>query len=393
MKVRSLLPITSIGWDANSENQSKSKSQSDERQRKNLPLVSIVIVNYNGGSILRSCIDSIVESSYRPLEVIVIDNASDDDNDLDAIEQDRIIKNDSEIALRLIKNKVNIGFPQACNHGIQQSNGKYLLLLNYDVTLHSEAIAELVNEATRNERAGFYQPKILMFDNPRVINSTGISVHVAGFGLLRGVGEIDLGQYDLKKEVSAVHGACIFASKSAMEDVGLLDRFFFAFNEDTDLGIRALMRGWRPTFVSNAIVYHRWGHSWGSASRLSNKLYYVERNRTIMVLNNYETRTLILLIPIMIFAEVVTFAYCLGCKIPKAKIRAYADVFRARHYIFHRRRWIQSRRLVGDRSFFKNFTGEFRHPVFAGPMAPIGPANACFKTLWSTLRHSMTNDA
>jgi len=331
------------------------------------PLVSIIILNHNGKGVLESCLDSVFALSYSPFEVIVVDNGS--------------IDGSAEIArrrynFRLVRKKSNVGFCAGNNAGIQAAHGKFLVLLNNDTIVHPNWLSELVTEATRSG-SDFCQSKILMFNDHRTINSTGLKIHFAGFGLLRGGGEMDVGQYDELKDVSGVHGACIFVSRKAIEEIGLLDNNFFIFCEDTDWSWRALLMGLKLVYVPTALVYHRWGQTFDL--RATKKFHLAERNRIIMILTNYSYRSLILLLPVFILTEIITIGYCLLHKILHTKILAYVDLLRMRRYIIGRRKLIQSRRKNPDRLVLKMFTHKFEHAFIAKAVAPI---NAIYKSLY-----------
>jgi len=326
---------------------------------KGNPLVSVIVLNFNGREVLEPCLDSVFASSYFPFEVIVVDNGSTDRS--------------AEIArtrcdFRLLKKEHNVGFSAGNNAGIQVARGEFLVLLNNDTIVHPNWLSELVAEANRSG-ADFCQPKILMLDDRRIINTTGISIHVAGFGILRGGGEIDAGKDDELKQICGVSGVCIFASRRAIEEVGLLDDNFFAFCEDTDWSWRALLMGLKLVYVPTAIVYHKWGHAWGLRS--SRKFYYEERNRLILVLTNYSLHSLIMLLPIFMVTEVFTVGYCAFHRVLYAKILAYTDLFRMRQYVIRRRRSMQSKRKVSDRLIVKMFTYKFEHAFLTNAVAPI----------------------
>jgi GT2 family glycosyltransferase len=335
------------------------------------PLVSVIILNYNGKEVLEPCLDSVFASSYVPFEVIVVDNGSTDGSADRAREKYDFI---------LLKKKHNVGFCAGNNTGIRAAHGEFLVLLNSDTIVDSSWIDELLTEAVRSG-AGFCQPKILLLNDKQTVNSTGMVTHIAGFGLLRGGGEIDRGQYNMVEEVSGVHGASIFAARNAIEEVGLLDDNFFAFCEDTDWSWRARLRGSKLVYVPKAVVYHKWGHGWGSIS--SRKLYYAERNRLIMVLTNYAYRSLILLLPILVLAEIATVGYCLLHKMLHAKILAYADLFRMRLYILRRRKLVQSKRRIPDREIIKMFTYKFEHAFLTS--SGIALMNAICKRFYALI--------
>jgi GT2 family glycosyltransferase len=141
-------------------------------------MVSVIIVNYNGKDVLEKCVQSVFHSSYSPLEVIIVDNSPNDGS------ADEILQ---RLSVTLIRNKRNLGFARGNNQGLKEAKGEYILLLNNDATLHPKAIEELVKES-KDSQCQILQPKILMADNHSVINSTGISIHLAGFPVLIGCG-------------------------------------------------------------------------------------------------------------------------------------------------------------------------------------------------------------
>ncbi|MEM3062363.1 MAG: glycosyltransferase family 2 protein, partial [Nitrososphaerota archaeon] len=183
-------------------------------------LVSIIILNYNGDSVLLECLESVFSSNYHNFEVIVVDNASSDGSD-------RLTKKHFP-QIRLIKNKRNLGYSIGNNIGILEAKGEYIVLLNNDTIVHPDWIKELIAAAQRYPDAAFLQPKILFEGNRRVINSAGNMIHIAGFGLCRGIGEVDNGQYDKEEEIGYASGACVFARRRAIEEIGLLDSTYFA---------------------------------------------------------------------------------------------------------------------------------------------------------------------
>ncbi|MFB3888906.1 MAG: glycosyltransferase family 2 protein [Candidatus Bathyarchaeia archaeon] len=323
------------------------------------PLVSVVILNYNGNECLEKCLLSVFTTSYAPFEVIVVDNGSSDGSAERASEKWHF---------RLIKKQKNSGYSAGNNTGIRAARGSFVVLLNNDTIVDSDWLTELVGESQRS-KADFCQPKIVIPGPSRIINSTGLTIHLAGFGLLRGNGEPDNGQYDEQKNVCGFHGACIFASKNAIERTGLLDEVFFAYNEDTDWSWRALMMGLKTVYVPSAIVYH----SYGTTRKLvtPRRISYAERNRLIMLLTNYSRRSLILLLPALAVTEIATLAYCLSNRILSAKILGYADLLRLRSYTKSRSTWIQARRVVKDRDIFGMFEARFSHPFFGTFSKPL----------------------
>ncbi len=329
----------------------------------NEKLVSVVVVDYHGGDVLEKCLQSIFLSTYPALEVIVVDNANDE----------RTAEVSKKFGVVRLVSGRNLQYSGGNNFGAKSANGEYILFLNNDATLHRDAISRLVEEANRTN-ATLFAPKILLMDHPQMINSAGIQMHMAGFGILRGCGEEDKGQYDKQKETCAPHGACFLISKSSFHKLRCFDESFFAFYEDSDLGWKNSLMGKSTTYVPSAIVYHKWGHSWNKANKGS-KMFLAERNRLTLILTNYQRRTMILLLPIFILAEGSTIAYCAFQGILGCKIKGYSDLILLRYYIMRRRRLIQSIRTTNDDIIVKSFTLEYKH-------SQIGKSNLTVNVLF-----------
>jgi GT2 family glycosyltransferase len=338
----------------------------------NEKLVSVIVVDYHGSDVLEKCLQSVVLSSYPALEVIVVDNAND-------VDTKRISK---KFGVTLLISGSNIGYSGGNNFGVEHAHGEFVLFLNNDATLHPDAISRLVEEANRS-KATLCVPKIFIMSNPGVLNSAGIQIHMAGFGILRGCGEKDLGQYDKNEGNCFPHGACLFASKKGFQNLGCFDKHFFAFNEDTDLGWKALLMGRNVRYVSSAIVYHEWGHTY-DVNQEAGKIFVAERNRLIMVLTNYQRRTLILLLPVLILAECSTLAYCLVQGMLGSKIEGYVDLLKLRKYILIRRKWIESVRTTSDGLVIKSFILDYKHTLLGRHNKPI---NILFHILGDFLKH------
>jgi GT2 family glycosyltransferase len=310
------------------------------------PLVSIIILNYNGDGVLINCLSSVFASNYSNFEVIVVDNASCDGSE--KLSKERFPQ------IELIKNERNLGYCAGNNVGIMRAKGEYIVLLNNDTVVDPDWLKELVKAAKRHPDAAFLQPKILFEENRRVINSAGNMIHIAGFGFCRGIGEVDRGQYDREEEIGYASGACTFARRKAIEEIGLLDSTYFAYNEDADWGWRARLLGWKTIYIPSAKIYHRLGYSWGRGLSKT-KMFYIERNRIFTLLKNYSLKALIGLSPILMILEFAIIFYSIFRKAFRIKTVSYSDIFMRRKELFMKRRDLQSRRKGSERDVVKIF--------------------------------------
>jgi GT2 family glycosyltransferase len=235
-------------------------------------LVSVIVLNWNGGAHVRSCLDSLAVQDYNNLEVIVVDNGSDDGSD------DFIKAHYPDV--KLIENGANLGFAAGNNIGIRRSRGDYVVILNNDAELGAGAVGEMLRAIEKDKRYGACASRIyLKFEND-LLDAAGIAVCPDGLSIGRGRLEAG-GRYMREEEVFFGSGCCMMCRREMLEDVRMgddyFDEAFFMYADDTDLGWRASLRGWKCIYASKAEVYHL--HSASSASYSPLKAFLVERNR------------------------------------------------------------------------------------------------------------------
>ncbi|MFA6548434.1 MAG: glycosyltransferase family 2 protein [Candidatus Margulisiibacteriota bacterium] len=240
----------------------------------NCPLISIVIVNHNSKSYLTECFASLKKQTFEDYEVIFIDNGSTDGST-------EYIKSNFSDFTRLIRLQNNCGFAEANNIGIRTARGKYVVLLNNDTKADPFWLQELIRAAEKDEQIGMCASKILFMREPTMIDSTGMGIYPDGTSKQRGWKELDRGQYDNHLDILLPSGCAALYRREMLDQIGLFDERFFAYCEDTDLGLRARLAGWKCRFVPKAIVYHLYAGSW----RLYplRKIFLIERNRTLLV--------------------------------------------------------------------------------------------------------------
>ena len=140
------------------------------------PLVSIIILNYNAGDLLLNCVESVLKTDYKNIEVIVVDNASKDHSHKTCKEKFDKIK--------LIENEQNLGYCEGNNVGIRHATGEFVVILNPDTTVEPNWITELI-VAYGKYGEGLYQPKIISLYEENILQSTGNMLHIFGFEIGR----------------------------------------------------------------------------------------------------------------------------------------------------------------------------------------------------------------
>jgi GT2 family glycosyltransferase len=210
---------------------------------------SVIIPNWNGATLLPSCLDALRRQSVRDFEVIVVDNASTDES-CELIDADYP-------EVRLLQLQRNLGLTGGCNAGIHMAKGEVIALLNNDAEAEAGWLAALIDGLARYPKAGSVASKMLLHDRRDIINSAGDFYGRDGLPGNRGVWQKDEGRYDEEAWVFGACGGAVAYRRSMLNQVGLFDPDFFMYCEDVDLAWRAQLAGWRCRYIPDAVVYHR----------------------------------------------------------------------------------------------------------------------------------------
>ncbi len=244
--------------------------------------ISVVILNYCVAELAIKSVLSVKRSTYKNIEIIVVDNNSGDDIG-------ERLKDFPEVDF--IQSKDNSGYSGGNNLGIKKAllNGAdYIFILNSDATVESEAIASLV-EAAEEGVGDLLGPKILFPESKSIWYAGGIFDRNNVLGKHRGVDEKDEGQYDKIEETDYVTGAALFVKAQVFEKIGLLDEKYFLYYEDSDFCFRAKSAGFKVSYVPKALVYHANAKSTGLGSPVQD--YYITRNRMLFASKFLTLRT------------------------------------------------------------------------------------------------------
>ena len=315
-----------------------------------IPKISIIILTYNAGDLLEKCISSIVKSNYENIEIILVDNASQDHSHIKCKEKFSQIK--------LIENKENLGYCEGNNIGIKSANGEYIIILNPDTEVESNWIEEFIKEFN-NHGDGLYQPKLLAVSDKSRINSAGNMMNIFGFGFSSGKGKKDSKKFGNFKPINYASGACLFTSKKILDKIGLFDPYLFAYHDDLELGWRALQLGIKSFYVPTVIVYHAESFSFKWSSK---KFYLLERNRWYCILTHYSKSTFYKILPGLIIVEIIMILYFLSKGMLKEKIQVLKDLIKDRKLIKKRYNELEKRKIISDKKIIEEFSNFIEVP-------------------------------
>lgn len=245
------------------------------------PLVSIIILNYNGSKYIANCLNSIFESLYSPFEIIFVDNGSTDDSLSIVNGFEKLTRNQRLI---IVRNSSNFGYAKGNNIGAAYAQGEYLVFLNNDTMVEPGWLRELVDAIAGNQEIGAAQSKLLALNhNERVFDSAGDFIDFYCSVFRRAAGERDFGQYETMSEVFSARGACMLVRHSALKEVGGFDPAFILGFEDIDLCWRIRLRGYKIVYVPQAVVFHK---GFGTSSYLRK----VSRDpQPLLMIKNFDT--------------------------------------------------------------------------------------------------------
>ena len=303
-------------------------------------MLAVIIPNWNGAHLLRTCLDALRRQTFRDFETIVVDNGSTDDSlDLLAREYPEV---------RALPLGENLGLAGGTNAGIRATDAALIATLNNDTEADPDWLGELVGALRAHPEAGSAASKLLLFDRRDVIHSAGDYYGLDGLPGNRGVWERDDGRY---AEPELVFGACAGAAayrRRMLEDVGLFDESFFMYGEDVDLAFRAQLLGYRCIYVPTAIVYHMLSATGGGPLAS----YYCGRNFLRVIVKDMPAPLLRRRWPRIVAAQIrlaAEAAWHAREPAARARLRGQLDGLREVPAVLRLRRAVQSRRRVPTR--------------------------------------------
>ncbi len=303
-----------------------------------MPIVSVIILTWNGKQFLTDCLDSLAGQTFREFEVILVDNGSIDGSATYVREQFPWV--------RQVELRENSGFAKGNNLGFAVATGEFIVTLNNDSKVVPEFLAELVKAVQAAPNIGMVAAKMLNFFQIDRIDSVGVMPTTAGIGINVGIGETDNGQYD---EPAAVFGPCAGAAlyrRSMLEDTGFFDPDFFAYYEDLDLAWRGRLTGWQAVTAPKALVYHVHSATGGRMSPFT--VYHVQRNKWYVLLKNWPAAILLrhLLLILSCDAAALFLALLRGQFVPA--LRARYHVLRDFPVLVRKRHEVANLRQLND---------------------------------------------
>lgn len=265
------------------------------------PLVYVIVINWNGRDHLDACFASLLESTWPNAVFLLVDNDSSDGS-IDLV-RERFGEDPRTDILSLDS---NLGWSGGNNAGIrraQEAGADYVFLLNNDTATSPDALEVLVSAMEQEPTLGALAPRMVLFDQPDILNSVGLCMSRTGAAWDIGIGRLDSPAWHIPAPVIGVCGGACFLRVSALEITGLLPEDFEIYLDDLDLCLRIWTAGYAIKSCPEAIVRHKFSATMGKGNRARHKYYLNTRNRFRILLRHFPLSRLFEVAPQLLLGE------------------------------------------------------------------------------------------
>lgn len=303
------------------------------------PLVSVIVVNYNGKEFLQRCLTCLTDQSYSNLEILVVDNASVDGS------VDFVRCHFPEV--RVIVNQQNLGFAGGVNSALPYTRGKLIALVNPDTEADRDWVSNLVHSIQLDDNAAAATSVIVHRSGECSCMEQGRTLNILGY-------PVD-GVFEDPSMAFYPSGCSMIIRRSVIEPI--FDEDYFAYYEDALLGWKLRLKGYEVVKAHKAHINHYRGGIWDRYLDL--KYFYNERNRWLTLLTCYSMASLLKVMPLLVLESIwrllVNSAKSLvGCGLPvKPWLRAHWWLIRNWRNVRQKRKHVQSLREVTDNDVLK----------------------------------------
>ena len=267
-----------------------------------MPLVHVLVINWNGLEHLKACFDALLACTYANVRFVLVDNASEDDSAAFVRSQ---YGHDARV--EILECPSNLGWSGGNNAGLRRAidaGADYAFLLNNDTASAPDFLEPAVAAAEADPAIGVVASKMLLFDQPHLINSTGLECTHIGSSWDIGAGRLDGPRWNEAGPVLGACGGACLVRLSALEKTGLLPKEFGIYLDDLDLCLRMWNAGYRIVYCPESVVRHKFSATLGQGSRAHYKYFLNTRNRFRLLLRHFPLSKLLRHAPALFWGEV-----------------------------------------------------------------------------------------
>lgn len=249
------------------------------QQSGDVPLISIITLNYNQVDATRAFLESTRQLRYPRYEILVCDMAS-------IVDPTPILQQGNYPHTQILRSPKNLGFAGGNNWGMKQAKGDFIFVVNNDTEVTPDLLEKLLEPFSRDKDIGVTCPKIKYYSNPNMIEYAGFNPMNVYTGRTTSIGlmEEDHGQYDHSRPTSGAHGCAMMVRRDVIDKVGMFAEKFFLYYEEWDWSARIIKAGYKIWYTAGAEIYHKESLTVGKTNPI--KVYYHTRNRILYMRRN-----------------------------------------------------------------------------------------------------------
>lgn len=301
-------------------------------------MVTVVIVNFNGGEMICQCLAALKQQQFRDFVTVVVDNNSTDGS-VAAIRQ-------RYAQVQILALDRNMGFAGGVNHALRtHARGPLVALLNPDAFPAPDWLEKLVEAAQTHPEFAAFGSRMYSDEKQQHLDGVGDAYHVSGLPWRQGHGCANSARHDHQREIFAPCAAAALYRLSALQSVDLLDEEFFLYVEDVDLGFRLRLAGYRALYVPQACIQHIGSAFVGRNSDF--QVYHGHRNLVWVFVKNMPGMLFWLFLPLHVALNLVTLVWFALRGKGELIFRAKQDALKGIPRYWEKRQAVQAGRKVG----------------------------------------------
>jgi len=336
-----------------------------------MPKVTLIVLNHNSlnkfGEEAYKYLESIVNTEYDNLEIVIVDNGSTDGS-IDEIEK----RFENLNNVKIVRSRANLGYAGGNNLGFKLygRGSKYVAFINNDVEVESDWLKKIIEVMENDPKIAAAQPKILQLKRRELIDSLGGLIDRLGraYDLFHNLGD----KKNITKpfEVFYARGAAIIIRSEVFDKLGGFDPDYFIYYEETDLCWRMRLLGYRVITVPTSKIYHLGGGTTGGPTLKT--IYLRRRNQLTTLLKNYSLKNILKYVPILSILYVGYALKRLMIRKDIAMFRVYVLAilwnFKNLKKVIIKRKVVQSSRRVSDDEMMKYMMTTQKYDMISATM-------------------------
>ncbi len=311
--------------------------------KKDLPLVSVVLLNWNGLEFVQGCMKTLVVQDYPNKEIIFVDNGSTDGS------VEWVKKHHPSV--KVIANDKNYGFSEGNNIGVRKAKGRYVMLLSNDTKVTKGWLMNSMRKMLESERVAIVGAKIRNLGDGFYGETTSLGNYATILG--------DPIDTDDQNKTFCASGVSFLFDRKVIDEP--FDADYFAYGEDLYAAWVVRLRGYDIKIAQDSVIEHYGGTVRKKMPELME--FHGEKNRLTNLLLFYETGTLLKMTPLLLMNVVFNLLISLPKLRVHVRLKSYFWIVKNFRAIMKKRRNFQKNRTVSDRELFKYFTAKIPYKL------------------------------